>query len=107
MSLWGAGHRTAIFRDDRKLIDIKPELDPDVDDEAPTGGELTPYDEVHLVTYLRLLDADRDGVPWDEAARVILHRDVRKNPHRTKRCWRSHLNRARWMTETGYRHLLA
>lgn len=88
------------------MIDIKPELEPDVDDEAPTAGELTAYDTVHLVTYLRLLDADRDGVHWEEAARVILQRDVRKDPYGAKRCWRSHLDRARWMTETGYRHLL-
>lgn len=86
---------------------LKLELNPIVDDEAPTGGELTPYDEVHLVTYLRLLDADRDRVPWQEAARVILHRDAKEDPQRTKRCWRSHLDRARWMTDTGYRHLLA
>lgn len=33
------------------------ELDPDVDDEAPTGNEITSYDERHFVTYLRLLDA--------------------------------------------------
>ncbi len=85
---------------------LKLQLDPDVDDEAPTGGELTAYDEVHMVTYLRLLDADREGVPWKEAALAVLHRDVRDDPRRTKRCWRSHLDRARWMTETGYRQLL-
>jgi hypothetical protein len=35
----------------------KPPLDPDVADTAPSMPELTPYDQEHLVTYLRLLDA--------------------------------------------------
>ena len=34
-----------------------PPLDPPVADAAPTDGILTGYDEQHLVTYLRLLDA--------------------------------------------------
>jgi hypothetical protein len=33
----------------------------DVADAAPSGSALTPYDEEHLVTYLRLLDADAEG----------------------------------------------
>jgi hypothetical protein len=39
----------------------KPPLDPDVADMAPTASVLTGYDEEHLVTYLRLLDAETDG----------------------------------------------
>ena len=39
----------------------KPPLDPDVADEAPSAPILTGYDEQHLITYLRLLDAERDG----------------------------------------------
>ncbi len=38
---------------------VRPELDPDVDDLAPSGREITAYDERHFVTYLRLLDARR------------------------------------------------
>ena len=34
-----------------------PPLDPPVADAAPTDGILTGYDEQHLVTSLRLLDA--------------------------------------------------
>ncbi len=33
-------------------------LDPDVADDVPWSEDITPYDEEHLVTYLRLLDAD-------------------------------------------------
>jgi hypothetical protein len=39
----------------------KPPLDPDVADVAPTAPTLTAYDQQHLVTYLRLLDADAEG----------------------------------------------
>jgi hypothetical protein len=31
-----------------------------------------PSEEEHLVTYLRLLDADAGGLDWEEASRVIL-----------------------------------
>ena len=54
---------------------VKPELAPDVDDEAPDGPDITVYDEAHFVTYLRLLDAERDGADWTEVARIVLHRD--------------------------------
>ena len=39
----------------------KPPLDPDVADTAPSGAVMTAYDEEHLVTYLRMLDADAEG----------------------------------------------
>jgi hypothetical protein len=38
----------------------QPPLDPDAADEAPVADMLTPYDHEHLVTYLRLLDAEVD-----------------------------------------------
>ena len=38
-----------------------PPLDPDVADTAPSDSVLTVYDEEHLITYLRLLDADAQG----------------------------------------------
>jgi hypothetical protein len=37
----------------------KPQLDPDVADTAPSNSVLTVYDEEHVITYLRLLDAMR------------------------------------------------
>ena len=45
-------------------------LDPSCADVAPTSAVLTGYDEQHLVTYLRLLDADAGGADWREVARV-------------------------------------
>ena len=73
---------------------------------APVETFLTGYDMDHLVTYLRLLDADADGADWREVARIVLSLDVEKDPDRTKQVWESHLARAKWMTESGYRHLL-
>jgi hypothetical protein len=80
----------------------KPPLDPDVADDVPLGT----YDREHLVTYLRLLDADAEGADWTEVARVVLHIDPVREPDRARRAWESHLARAKWMTAHGYRHLL-
>ncbi len=85
---------------------VKPELDPAVDDQAPDGPDIIPYDELHFVTYLRLLDAAREGADWTEVARIVLHRDPVQEEARTRRCWESHLARARWMTRHGYRRIL-
>jgi hypothetical protein len=84
----------------------KTPLDPPVSDTAPAEPVLTGYDEQHLVTYLRLLDADAEGADWREVANVVLHIDPDREPERAKRAWESHLARAKWMTESGYRHLL-
>ena len=43
-----------------------PPLNPDVTDLAPSGPALTAYDEEHVVTYVRMLDADREGADWRE-----------------------------------------
>jgi hypothetical protein len=84
----------------------KPPLDPLVDDQAPEADVLIGYDQEHLVTYLRLLDADAEGADWTEVARMVLHIDPSQEPERARRAWESHLKRAKWMTEHGYRHLL-
>jgi hypothetical protein len=67
---------------------------------------LTTYDLEHLITYLRLLDADAEGAHWREVARVVLHLDPEREFDRARRAFESHLARAKWMTEHGYRHLL-
>lgn len=83
-----------------------PQLDPDVGDEAPTGPDITAYDEHHYVTYLRLLDASRAGADWQEVARIVLHRDPVAEEARSHRCWESHLARAQWLSGSGYRRIL-
>jgi len=84
----------------------QPPLDPPVADTAPNAETLMPYDEEHLVTYLRLLDAEADGADWTEVARLVLHIDPSREPARARRAWESHLARAKWMAKHGYRHLL-
>ena len=84
----------------------KPPLDPDVADVAPSATTLTAYDKDHLVTYLRLLDADAEGADWREVARIVLHIDPDRESDRARHAFYSHLARAKWMTEHGYRHLL-
>ena len=81
-------------------------LDPPVKDNAPNEPVLTGYDERHLVTYLRLLDAEGEGADWQEVARIVLQIDPARDPARAKQAWESHLARAKWMTENGYQHLL-
>jgi hypothetical protein len=84
----------------------KPRIDAPVLDQAPADDQLTDYDRLHLITYIRLLDADADGIPWDEASRSILHIDPDTEPKRARHAHRSHLARAQWMTRVGYRHIL-
>jgi hypothetical protein len=79
---------------------------PDAADTAPSDSVLTAYDEEHAITYLRLLDADAEGADWREVARVVLHLDPEHESDRARRAFESHLSRAKWMTEHGYRHLL-
>ncbi|MBM7487741.1 hypothetical protein ACVWWI_006703 [Bradyrhizobium sp. USDA 3686] len=83
-----------------------PPLDPDVADVAPHEPVLTTYDEQHLVTYWRLLDAETDGAGWKEVARIVLHIDPDREPARARNAFDSHLARAKWMSDHGYRDLL-
>ncbi|ESX66035.1 hypothetical protein X759_28200 [Mesorhizobium sp. LSHC420B00] len=86
---------------------VKPLLDPEVADEAPTSPVLTGYDQEHMVTYMRVLDAAAEDADWREVAKIVLRIDPAKEPDRAFRAWETHLARARWMTTTGYRYLLA
>ncbi len=81
-------------------------LNPDVADTAPSNSVLIVYDEEHIITYLRLLDADAVGADWRKVARIVLHLDPVNEPDRARRALDSHLSRAKWMTEHGYRLLL-
>ena len=98
--------RASIRKTGADTIMPKPPLDPPVADLAPTAVDLTGYDQEHLVTYLRLLDADAEGADWTEVARIVLHIDPFQEPDRARRAFDSHLARAKWMTEHGYRDLV-
>ncbi len=85
---------------------VRPTMDAEVDDEAPAVATITQYDERHLITYLRLLDAAAQNIHWRQAALDILRRDPSRHSDRARRCWESHIARARWMSEHGYCQLL-
>lgn len=76
------------------------------DDEAPADDALTDYDRAHVKLYARLLDATADGADWSEVVEVLFGIDPALEPDRARRVYESHLARARWMSATGYRHLL-
>ncbi len=76
------------------------------EDRPPNSQTLTAYDEHNLVTYLRLLDADEEGADWREVVQIIFGLDPDRDPEYAKSVHDSHLARARWMTEVGYRYLL-
>jgi predicted SprT family Zn-dependent metalloprotease len=77
-------------------------------DSPPLTDRVNAYDEAHLATYLRLLDAAEEGADWREVVKIVfgLHVDVDADPERAKRMHDTHLARARWMTEQGYPRLL-
>ena len=52
------------------------------------------------------LDAAEEDADWREAVRVIFGIDPASEPERARTIYDTHLARARWMTEMGYRHYL-
>ena len=72
-----------------KLRDIAPQ------------GEVTAYDRHYLLTYAELLDADADGLDWATGAASILGFVAPFDPEAARRCWDSHLARARWIIDEG------
>lgn len=79
----------------------RPPVDPDVADVAPNESAMTIYDEQHVVTYMRLLQAESEGADWQEVARIVLHIDPKREPDRARAAYQSHLARAKWVTEQG------
>lgn len=73
---------------------------------APQGEVLTNYDRAHVKLYMRLLDAEASGAALPEIAQVLFDIDAGAEPDRARDAVESHLARARWMTEVGYRLLL-
>lgn len=75
------------------------------EDEPPQAASVSAYDERHLVTYLQILDAHEAQADWREVVLHLFGVDPCCEPDRARRIYDSHLARARWMTETGYRDL--
>ena len=74
-------------------------------DAPPISQTLTTYDREHMALYLRLLDSARDGACWKEAVQILFGLDPAHDPRRCRHVHDTHLARARWMTEQGYREL--
>lgn len=74
-------------------------------DEPPASDAVTDYDRKNTKLYLRLLDSATDGADWREAATILFGLDPDRDAEHARRVHDSHLERARWMTEHGYRLL--
>ena len=70
-----------------------------IDRLAPTSEVAVDYDQRHLSLYAALLDADDAGGYWRDAATFLMQLDV--NNRTAEACWRSHLERARWIIGEG------
>lgn len=74
---------------------------------CPPAGELiTDYDERHHETYWRLLDADAQNTDWKETVRIVFKTEPDADLTRCRLLFETHLARARWITENGYRTLI-
>lgn len=74
-------------------------------DEPPASEILTDYDRQHMVLYMRLLDSAREGADWRKAVQALFGLDPAMDSDRCRKIYDTHLARARWMTEQGYREL--
>lgn len=75
-------------------------------EQPPADAALTAYDESHLKLYVRLLDADAESADWREVVEVLFGLDAKAEPERALRIYTSHLDRAKWMTKSGFCELL-
>jgi hypothetical protein len=78
-------------------------LYPAIAERAEWSEVITFYDRQHIVTYARLLTAEREGVDWRDGVREILRQDPDRDPKQARICWESHLERARWISTEGFR----
>jgi hypothetical protein len=70
-----------------------------VDRLAPTGNAVVDYDRRHLALYAALLEAADSGQDWQDAATSLMRLDASECD--AEACWRSHLERARWIVGDG------
>ena len=66
---------------------------------APSDKDVLEYDRRNLALYAALLEADDAGRDWREAAAYLMHLEPADADAAT--CWRSHLDRARWIVGDG------
>ncbi len=85
---------------------LRPRLDAPIADQPPDQDHLTDYDELHVIHYVILLDAERDGIAWEDVAREVLLINPAQEPARARRAYDTHLARAKWMANSGWRQML-
>ncbi len=69
-----------------------------IDRLAPSGA-VVDYDRRNLALYAALLEAADAGQAWQDAATSLMRLDVTECD--AEACWRSHLERARWIVGDG------
>lgn len=70
-----------------------------IDRLAPADDVAVDYDRRHLALYAALLDAADAGSNWKDVASSLMRLDVTESD--AEACWRSHLERARWIVGEG------
>lgn len=77
-----------------------------VHSKAPSVDYVTDYDWNHLATYLSLLYAAGEGHTEEKMSLDLLGIDPVLEPDRACHTLHSHLERARWLANSGYKYLL-
>ncbi|MBM3526407.1 MAG: DUF2285 domain-containing protein [Alphaproteobacteria bacterium] len=72
--------------------------------DLPWSDRLTDDDRAHLVTYLRILDAQAVNASTEDIARFILELDPQRDPEMARTAVERFARRAAWLTENS--HLL-
>lgn len=67
--------------------------------EVAPRGVPSAYDRRHLALYAALIDAHDAGTDWREVASDLMLIDPDQDG--AELCWRSHLERARWIVGDG------
>ena len=83
----------------RELFQPSSDIPAQIRPLAPSDRTFTEYDRQHLLLYAALLDAADAGEDWKTSAATILEIDVSEPA--AEACWRSHLQRARWIVGDG------
>ncbi len=66
---------------------------------APMGDAVVDYDRRHLAHYAALIEAADAGRPWQDVTIEIMQ--LAPTGGGAEDCWRSHLERARWIIGDG------
>jgi hypothetical protein len=72
----------------------------------PQSDTVTDYDLALANHYLRLLAAQEEGAPWEEAASLVLGLDCANDPEHARSVHAAHLARAIWISRCGFMDLL-